>query len=135
MALAAHASTIRIRASSGIGTSADDLDGCDSYALNRVRDELETTDFKSGADREFMAGLKGGEIPVECDLETGDTPQGRLATAFDDGTSVWAVLLWDGAAGKMVECKVMKQDHKAERDGKVRVSYSLKLTGAVAVAA
>jgi hypothetical protein len=135
MALAGHAATLRIRTSSGIGTSGDDVDGVDQFSLNRVREELETTDLKDGADRVYILGLKGGEVPVSGDYESGDTPQGRMLTAFGDGSSVWAVVLWDGAAGQMVECKVPKFDLEASVSGKVRFSATLRLTGAVSTAA
>lgn len=131
MALAGHAATVRIRTSSGLGTSADDCDGVDQFALNRTRDELETTDLKDGADKVFILGLKGGEIPLQGDYESGDTPQGRLSTAFGDGTSVYAVLLWDGTAGHNVECKVPNFNLEASLSGKVRFTATLRLTGSV----
>lgn len=135
MALAGHAATLRIRTSSGIGTSGDDIDGVDQFALNRVREELETTDSKDGADKTFILGLKGAEVPIQGDYESGDTPQGRLITAWGDGSSVWAVVLWDGSAGQMVECKVPSVNIEASVSGKVRFTATLRATGAVATAA
>lgn len=131
MALAGHSSTLRIRTSSGLGSSADDCDGVDQYSLNRVREELETTDLKDGPDKVFILGLKGGEVPIQGDYESADTPQGRLLTAHGDGSSVWAVCLWDGTAGHNVECKVPNFNLETSKDGKVRFSATLRLTGAV----
>lgn len=132
MALAGHATVVRIRTISGAGTGADDVDGVQQAALNRVREELETTDFKGGADREYMLGLKGAEIPISGDYESADTPYGRLETAHGDGSSVWVVLLWNGTAGHNVECKVPNLNIESSHDGKVTMSATLRATGAVA---
>jgi predicted secreted protein len=135
MAGAGNAAIIRIRTSSGIGTSSDDVDGANQFSLKKMRDELDTTDLKGGVDKTFILGLKGHEIPISGDYESADTPQGRLVTAFDDGSSVWAVCLWDGSAGIMIECKVPSFDIDVAHDGKVTFSAKLIATGAVATAA
>lgn len=131
MSLPGHEVVFRVRTSSGLGTGADNCDGVDQVALNRVRDELETTDFAGGADKTFILGLKGAEVPIQGDYESGDTPQGRLFTAHDDGSSVWAVCLWNGTAGHAVECKVGNINIEASKDGKVRFTSTLRATGAV----
>lgn len=133
--IAGHTSVVRIRTSSGIGTSGDNVDGMSSWALNKAREELETTDFAGGADRTFILGLKGHEIPLSGDYEAGDTPTGRLLTAWDDGSSVWAVILYDGTSGWMIECKVPTLNVEASYDGKVTISATLRATGAIATAA
>lgn len=135
MATAGHAAALRIRTTSGIGTSADNVDGASETALNRTRDELETTDLAGGADKTFILGLKGAEIPISGDYESGDTPQGRLLTAHDDGSSVYAVILYDGTSGWMVECKVPVFNLNISVGDKVTFSATLRATGAVATAA
>lgn len=134
MATAGHASVLRIRTSSGIGTGSDNVDGASEWALNRTRDELETTDFAGGADKTFILGLKGVEIPISGDYESGDTPQGRLLTAHDDGSSVYAVILHDGTSGWMVECKVPQFNLSGSVGETVKFSATLRATGAVSTA-
>lgn len=130
MPLAAHNLVVRIRTSSGIGTSADNMTGVHQVGLNRVRDELETTDFNDTS-KNFILGLRGAEVTFSGTYESSDTNYGRIETAFGDGTSVWAVILWNGTAGHNVECKVPTLDISGARDGLVEVSGTLRATGAV----
>lgn len=131
MALAGYATKVRVRTSSGAGSDSDNCAGVDKVALNRARDELETTAFNS-TDKTFILGLKGGDVPVSGNYESGDTPQGRLSTAFGDGSSVWMVALWNGSTGHAVECKVSAFNLEASPSGKVTFSATCRMTGAVA---
>jgi len=130
MALAAHNLVVRIRTSAGLGTSADNMTGVHDVSLNRVRDELETTDFNDTS-KNFILGLKGAEVTFSGAYESADTAYGRIETAFGDGTSVYAVVLWNGTAGHNVECKVVSLDISGARDGLVEVAGTLRATGAV----
>ena len=131
MALAAHNLKVRIRTASGLGTDADNMSGVHDIGLSRMRDELETTDFNDTS-KNFILGLKGAEVTFSGTYESADTAYGRIETAFGDGTSVWAVVLWNGTAGHNVECKVVSLDISGARDGLVEVSGTLRATGAVA---
>ena len=130
MALAAHNLKVRIRTSSGLGTDSDNMTGVHDVSLNRVRDELETTDFNDTS-KNFILGLKGAEVTFSGTYESSDTAYGRIETAFGDGTSVHAVVLWNGTAGHNVECKVVSLDISGARDGLVEVAGTLRATGAV----
>jgi len=130
MALAAHNLVVRIRTSAGLGTSADNMTGVHDVSLNDVRDELETTDFNDTS-KNFILGLKGAEVTFSGAYESADTAYGRIETAFGDGTSVYAVVLWNGTAGHNVECKVVSLDISGARDGLVEVAGTLRATGAV----
>lgn len=130
MPLAAHNLVVRIRTSSGLGTSADNMTGVHDVSLNRMRDELETTDFNDTS-KNFILGLRGAEVSFSGTYESSDTAFGRIETAFGDGTSVWAVILWNGTAGHNVECKVPTLEISGARDGLVSVSGTLRATGAV----
>lgn len=130
MALAAHNLKVRIRTSSGAGSDSDNMAGVHDVSLNRVRDELETTDFNDTS-KNFILGLRGAEVSFSGTYESADTAFGRIETAFGDGTSVYAVILWNGTAGHNVECKVASLDISGARDGLVEVSGTLRATGAV----
>lgn len=132
MALAGYATVVRIRTSSGLGTSADNLGNATQVSLDRVRDELENTHF-GDADKDFIAGLKGADVSISFDQESAnDTAMGRIETAYGDGTSVWVACLWNGTAGHNVECKVLGINIEAGVGDKVTGSATLKATGAVA---
>lgn len=128
--VAAHTTKFRVRTATGIGADADNMAGADNVALNRMRDELDVTDFGDTA-RAYILGLKGAEVPVSGKYDAADTAVGRLETAIGDGTSVFAIILWNGTAGHEVECKVTKLDISSNFDGTVSVSATLKATGAV----
>lgn len=130
MALAAHNLKVRIRTSSGLGTDSDNMSGVHDVSLSRMRDELETTDFNDTS-KNFILGLKGAEVTFSGTYESADTAYGRIETAFGDGTSVYAVILWNGTAGHNVECKVVTLETSGARDGLVEVSGTLRATGAV----
>lgn len=135
MSTAGDTTKIRFRTSSGIGTGSDNVDGVQESSFNRVREELETTDFKSGVARTYILGLSGAEIPFSGDYESADTPYGRAETAFGDGSDLWVVWLPDGSAGWMFATKVTKLEIASKFDGKVTISGTLRMTGAVAAAA
>lgn len=130
MALAAHNLKVRIRTSSGLGTDSDNMSGVHDVGLSRMRDELETTDFNDTS-KNFILGLKGAEVTFSGAYESADTAYGRIETALGDGTSVYAVILWNGTAGHNVECKVVSVDISGARDGLVEASGTLRATGAV----
>lgn len=134
MALAGHGTTLRIRTTSGLGSASDNVDGASSVALNRTREQLETSDFESGGDKNFIMGLRGAEIPISGDYESGNAPQALLETHFESGVSLWAVILWDGTAGKSVECLVSAFNVESAVADKVTFSATLVGTGAVAAA-
>lgn len=137
MALAAHAAKVFVTTSvTDTSSSADELDGCNSVQFERVRAELETTDFKdtSGA-KTFILGLQECQVSGSCDYESADTAQGRLNTAFGDGSSVWIHVKWDASAGHKVECKVPSLRISADVGDKVKLEFTLRPTGAVAASA
>jgi hypothetical protein len=117
-------------------TSADYVQGVDSWSLNRGRELLETTNFKdTTADgiRKHIAGLRNVDGNFECDFEpTGDTPTTRIQTALDDGSSVWVQHSYNGTAGWKVEAKIEKADIKQGVGDKLRLSVAWKANGAVA---
>lgn len=130
MALAAHSLKVRIRTSTGAGSDSDNMSGVHDVSLNRVRDELETTDFGDTA-KAFILGLAGAEVTFSGAYESSDTAYGRLETAFGDGSSVYVILLWNGSAGHEIVCKVPTLTINGARDGLVEVSGTLRATGAV----
>lgn len=125
-----HKTKVRIRTSSGLGTDADNLEGCNEASLNRVRDELESTQFGDN-DKKFVVGLKGKEIPFSGYYEAGGTVQTRLEDGWNNGTNVFAVLLWNGTAGHNVECIVPQLDIGSTTGELVKLSGKLTATGAV----
>lgn len=132
MALAGHATAVYVTTTDTTPGGSDELDGIKSASLNRVRDELETTDFddSTGA-KTFILGLKGAEIQVSGDYESADTALGRLNTAFGDGTSVWLHIYWNGSAGHKVECKVPTFNLSSGVGETVKVDVTCRATGAV----
>lgn len=125
-----------VTTSSTTMTASDYVQGVTSQQFSRVLDMLDTTNHKDAAsagDREFIAGLRGGEVNITVDLEpTGDTPTTRILDAFTNRTTVWAQVGYNATPnGWKVESYVESIDIKAGVADKLTADVKFRLTGAV----
>lgn len=131
MASAGTGARVRVTTTDTGGSSADEINGCNSINFERARELLETTDFSDAANgKSVIAGLKGYTFSLGMDYET-TSPQSRLETALGDGSSVWIGFLTNGTVGWRVECKVGKYSVSATPQGKVEATCDLTCTAAV----
>lgn len=131
--VAGYLAKVGVTTSSSTMTSADYVGGLKSIDFGRARELLETTSFASNTagERAFIAGLKNVDISTSGDYDSANTPQGRLVTAYDAGSSVWIQYAPNGTAGWKVECKVESFNLADSFDGKAEFDCALKATGAV----
>lgn len=129
MALAAHAMVISC---STDDITYNEVDGLNDFSFGPNRTMLETTDFKdtSGA-KTRMSGLKDGSISMSGDYESGDTNgQNIIRTGFDNGTTVYIRVLWNGTTGHKVAAIVESHEIKGSVDDKVTWTASIQFNGA-----
>ncbi len=139
MSLPGHAVQIHILTTNATPDAggADLVDGINKFDLGLMRDLLETTDFKDTTGvKTRLAALKDSDFSCDGDLEPSDTIQGRLRTAFDNGTSVFVNVYTNpggssGVKGFQVEMLVESEKHAGSVDTKATCSWSLKGTGVV----
>lgn len=139
MPLAGHAVQIHILTTNATPDAggADLVDGINKFDLGLMRELLETTDFKDTTGvKTRLAALKDSEFSCDGDLEPSDTIQGRLRTAYDNGTSVFVNVYPNpgggaGVKGFQVEMLVENEKHSGDVNSKATCNWSLKGTGAV----
>ena len=107
--------------------------GLNDASLQRIRDLLDTTNFKDANDapvRKRIYGLKDRSLSLSGDLDLSDSNgQVLLSDAIDDGTNVFIKYLPDGTNGWQVEFLVENFDMQSTPDGKNEFSCSLQATG------
>jgi predicted secreted protein len=96
MANAAHIGLIYVKTSSPADV---EIDGVKQIDPKLMRIILETTDFKGGAFRTRITGLKDSNISMSGDFEDADTAFTTVRTAFLAGTTVFVRWLPDGSNG------------------------------------
>jgi len=130
MALNGCAVTIKL------GTN--DIAGINSITFDPVADQLDVTDFDSACNREFIPGLRSATLTIAGDYEPTDTNgQAVLVAASLAGTLLTSttkpVFTVDGTNGFTADAYVSGFSLNTAVEGKATVTYTLQLTGAVAV--
>jgi len=130
MALSGNAVTIKL------GTN--DVAGINSITFDPVLDQLDTTDFDSNGNREFIPGLKSGTITLAGDYEPTDTNgQVVLVNAYSNSTLLTTTtkpaFTVDGTNGFSADAYVSSFSVNPTVEGKATVTYTLQLTGAISI--
>jgi len=126
-ALAAHEIKIEI---SDDDITYDEICGINDVSYGPSRELLDDTDFcdTSGA-RSRITGLRDASISMSGDYYAADTAQARIRTAFDNATSVYVKILWDGTNGQKLLCAVESHEINGSVDGKVEWSADFQADG------
>lgn len=119
-----------------LGTN--DVAGINSITFDPVLDQLDTTDFDSLCEREFIPGLSSGTISLAGDYEPTDTNgQTVLVNAWKNKTLLTTTtqpsFTVDGTNGFGADAFVSAFSINPTIEGKVTVSYTLQLTGAISI--
>jgi len=130
MALSGNAVTIKL------GTN--DVAGINSITFDPVLDQLDTTDFDSNGEREFIPGLSSATITLAGDYEPTDTNgQTVLVNAWKNKTLLTTTtapaFTVDGTNGFSADAYVASFSINPTVEGKVTVTYSLQLTGTITI--
>jgi hypothetical protein len=121
-----------------IKLGSNDIGGINSITFDPTADMLDITAFGGTGDREFLPGLRGATLTLAGDYDYGDTNgQKVLVDNFLTGTKLESptkpVFTVDGTIGFTADAYVSGFSANPTVEGKVTVSYTLQLTGVVAV--
>lgn len=130
MSNAAHLRKLYAKASSSAPGGGDEVDGAIDFTFSTSRDVLDTTNFKGGADRTKMLGLKDGSGNIGGDWLPSDTIQALLRTSHSDGSTVYITDLPDGTNGFTYPCLVESVEVGGSVGDKVSTTFNLTQNGA-----
>lgn len=130
MSIAAHTRKLYVKATSVAPSAGDELDGAKEFSFSKTRDVLDTTDFKDGADRTKMLGLKDGSGSISGDWEPADAIQTILRDAHTNGTTVYVTDLPDGTNGFTYPVLVESVEVGGSVGDLVSSSFSITQNGA-----
>lgn len=130
MSNAAHLRKLYVKASSAAPSAGDELDGAIEFSFSTTRDVLDTTNFKGGADRTKMLGLKDGSGSIGGDWLPSDTIQTLLRTAHGDGSTVYVTDLPDGTNGFTFPVLVESVEVGGAVADKVNATFGITQNGA-----
>lgn len=136
MPIAGHLTQVAIRTDNTAATiPADELDGANSIDFSISSDLLDVSDFAGSAWKQKLSAMKDAKFSAAGDAEPANTAFGRLLTASQDGSSVWATYNWNvgGSAGQVgvrQECKV--ESLKINSATADRVTFSAELSSTAA---
>jgi len=119
-----------------LGTNS--IAGINNITFDPVLDQLDTTDFDSSYEREFIPGLSSGTIAVSGDYEPADTNgQVALVSAWKNKTLLTTTqqpsFTVDGTNGFGADAYVSSFSINPTVEGKVTATYTLQLTGAISI--
>ena len=109
--------------------------GINNITFDPVLDQLDTTNFCSDGNREFLAGLASATMKLDGDYTPADAGQLALVNAWKNKTKLETTaqpkFLVDGTNGFSGDAYVSGMSVGASVEGKVTVSYTLQMTGAI----
>lgn len=119
-----------------LGTN--DIAGINSITFDPVLDQLDVTDFDSLGEREFIPGLSSGTITLAGDYEATDiNGQKVLVDAWKAKTLLTTTtkpaFTVNGTNGFSADAFVSAFSINPTNEGKVTVSFTLQLTGAISI--
>jgi len=119
-----------------LGTN--DIAGINNITFDPTLDQLDVTDFDSSCEREFIPGLSSGTITIAGDYEPTDTNgQVVLVNAWKNKTLLTTTtkpaFTVDGTNGFSADAYVSSFSINPTVEGKVTVTYTLQLTGAISI--
>ena len=130
MALSGNAVTIKL------GTNA--IAGINNITFDTALDQLDVTEFGGTGDRAFIPGLAGATLGLAGDYDYTDTNGQKVLvdackakTLLTSGTQ--PVFTVNGTNGFAADAYVSALSVNPTVEGKVTVSYTLQLTGAVTI--
>ena len=112
--------------------------GINNIAFDTALDQLDVTDFDSNGNKEYIAGLSGGTIALSGDYEPTDTNgQVAIQTAFTTKALMTGatkpVFTVNGTNGFTADALVSVLSISMTPEGKVTISFTLQLTGAISI--
>lgn len=129
MALAGHASALRVAASDATG---DVVAGLTSISFGPSGNLMDITDFSdtSGAHKKLL-GLVDCNISGSGLYESADTGQALIRSSWASGADIYIRFLPNGSTGYKCACKI--QDYKIDSsvDGTVTFSFTAQGNGAL----
>jgi len=130
MSTAAHVRKLYVKSASTAPSGGDELDGAIDFSFTTNRDVLDTTNYKGGADRTKMLGLKDGSGNISGDWLPSDTIQDLLRSAHDDGSTVYVTDLPDGTNGFTFPVLVESIEVGGAVGDKVSTTFNVTQNGA-----
>lgn len=112
-------------------TPTDELEGANNATFTLNREALDSTDFKTGAYRERIMGLKDFPVSISGDFEPADAAYGAVKTGYTNGSTVYVRILPDGTNGVEIPCKVTSLAFSTSVEGKAEISMEFVSTGDV----
>lgn len=130
MSTAAHTRALYVKSTNAAPSGSDEVDGAKEFSWTTNRDVLDTTDYKDGANRTKMLGLKDGSGSIGGDWLPSDTIQTLLRTAHGDGSTVYVTDLPDGTNGFTYPVLVESVEVGGAVGDLVNVTFGLTQNGA-----
>lgn len=130
MSEAAHARKLYVKTTNAAPSAGDEIDGIKDAGFTRSRTSLDTTNFKGGADKTRMLGLKDVSGNLGGDLLIADTIQGLLRTAHEDGSTIYVTDLPDGTNGYTYPVLVESIEESGGIDDLISATFNLVSNGA-----
>lgn len=114
-------------------TTYTEVDGINSVDFKRMKELLDTSDFKGSSFVTRIQGLKDASASASGDYEPTDTlGAGEWESTYANDDTTWIGIAWNGITGHKVEVWVDDFSVKSTVKGKNEASISFKATGAVA---
>ena len=126
---AGYLGKIAVTTSSADPGSGDVLDNVRSSGFSPTRDEMDTSHLGT-VEKSFLLGQKQTEIPLEVSHDASSTPQGRLDTAYEDGSTIYVHVMTNGTTGYRHPVKVSAYSESLAPGDVVTRSYTIKSVGA-----
>ncbi len=130
MSLAAHTRKLYVKTTNVAPSGSDEVDGIKDASVTRSRTSLDTTNFKGGADRTRMLGLKDVSGNMGGDLLLDDSIQDLLRAAHEDGSTVYVTDLPDGTNGFTYPMLVDSIEESGGIDDLISATFNVVSNGA-----